>query len=86
MSVRNVSRSLERLTVGRFKRAHSDEVSIAELAYLVDYERDQRLASPGTSDELDFHGSRSVNLDDRAEVAATQADVGYVVCKSNCVE
>ena len=71
MSVPNVRRSLERLTVCRFKRAHSDEISIAELAYLVGSEREQRLGSPGSRDELDFHGSQSVNLDDRAEVAAT---------------
>ena len=71
MSVPDVRRSLERLAVGRFERAHSDEISIAELAYLVGSEREQRLGSPGSRDELDFHGSQSVNLDDRAEVAAT---------------
>ena len=71
MGVPDVRRSLEGLTVGRFKRAHSDEISIAELAYLVGSEREQRLGSPGSRDELDFHGSQSVNLDDRTEVAAT---------------
>ena len=71
MSVPNVRRSLERLTAGRFKRAHNDEISITELAHLVGSEREQRLGSPGSRDELDFHGSQSVNLDDRAEVAAT---------------
>ena len=33
MSMPNVRRSLESLTVGRFKRAHSDEISITELAF-----------------------------------------------------